>query len=362
MTSAPSTTASPAQNVSREDDITDSEPTIAASGRIEPLLRDWNDVIRKEQGRKQSYQGYDERARVHQRWHTVIVIFAAICGTAAVLATVLKLAVGKFQPIETLEILCAVAAATAVVLGLIAAFHTQWRLLRFKAEQYRFIKFQFLLDATRWLNTPPYDRQEHLGRTFARLHHQDTEVLKEWAQGISALVMHDPSPDLIPGADLTEDLVRYFRSKRIDYQRGYFERQAHARHAYETTTRLIPSACFFLSIIFTLLLFTIEILEGSLHHVWSEELGHWVILILAVVAVAAPIVGAGVRTFRGAFEFGRNAIRFEGVAILLREIDQELTRTTSPLVAFELLHRAEVALVNENRAWTRLMLEAEWFG
>jgi hypothetical protein len=69
-----------------------------------------------------------------------------------------------------------------------------------------------------------------------------------------------------------------------------------------------------------------------------------------------------IRTIRTAFEFGRNANRFEGVARILSNVDKQLGAATSPAVKLELLREAEFVLQHENRSWMRLMIEAEWFG
>ena len=69
-----------------------------------------------------------------------------------------------------------------------------------------------------------------------------------------------------------------------------------------------------------------------------------------------------VRTIRTAFEFGRNANRFAGVARILTNIEEKLAAATSPAVKLELMREAEFVLQQENRSWMRLMFEAEWFG
>ena len=405
MTTAHPTTGS-AQNPRREDDVTDSEQTIESSGRIAPLLREWNDIIREEEGRKQSYYGYDRQAQLHQLCHQAIVLTAAIAGTLAVLMAVLQLAakvLPNLKKVETFlsanEYSLAIIALIAVICGLVAAFHTHWRLFRFKAEQYRFVKYQYLLHAGHWLQQSSSDRIEHLRTTLAKLHHLGPQDYRHWALGVSSLVLHDPPPSEQPDPALMSDLVPYIRRKRIQDQYAYFKRQAHEREAFEKTTRFISPTCFFLSIFFAFCHFGLETMHGEteqgtsggekqagkntplFHKVSSDQPGakdheesatgkgveepallDRAIAISLVLSVAAPVVGAGVRTFRGAFEFGRNAIRFEGLATILHEIDAELTKTDSQLVVLELLYRAEAALVAENRAWTRLMLEAEWFG
>jgi hypothetical protein len=81
-----------------------------------------------------------------------------------------------------------------------------------------------------------------------------------------------------------------------------------------------------------------------------------------VSAVALPIVGATIRTYRTAHEFGRNANRFHAVANELRAFRAALGRADGFPEKLRVMEDVERALKNEHRAWIRLMIEAEWFG
>jgi hypothetical protein len=83
---------------------------------------------------------------------------------------------------------------------------------------------------------------------------------------------------------------------------------------------------------------------------------------LALMAAIFPIVAAGVRTWRGAFEFGRNSLRFESMAHHLEHLMSELDKAQTPEAKLAILRRGEYAMESEHRAWMRLMMEAEWFG
>jgi hypothetical protein len=356
-----------------DPEIFDDEATIEQSGRLADLLRLWNSLVRAELGTVQSFPVYDRESLNQQYWHQRLVVVAAVTGSLAVLFAILQLAadaepelLGPIAPIlERGEYLAAVLALIAVVLGLGVAFHTRWQLLRMKAEQYRFLKFQFLLHGGDWLERPEADRRERLQTLLAGIHALDKHDAHDWSQGTFSLV--DDEPALIAKADaaLTEDLVRYFREKRIGSQREYFLRQAHHRHQAERKTWIIPPTCFFLSIVCALLHFSIEIFgHSSGHHgIEAADAGSGALMIACLIGAAAfPVVGAMVRTIRTAFEFGRNANRFEGVARILAEVDRQLQAATSHQVKLELLREAEFILQHENRSWMRLMIEAEWFG
>lgn len=364
------TTAAPA---TLDPEVFDDDTTIEQSGRLADLLRLWNSLVRAELGTVQSFPVYDRESLNQQYWHQRLVGVAAVTGSLAVLFAILQLAadaeprlLGALRPIlERGEYLAAALALVAVVLGLGVAFHTRWHLLRMKAEQYRFLKFQFLLHAGDWLDRSEAERRERLQTLLAGIHALDKNDAHEWSQGVFSLV--DDEPLLIAKADaaLTEDLVRYFRDNRIGSQRAYFLRQAHHRHQTERKTWIIPPTCFFLSIVCALLHFLIEIAgHASEHHeVTPADAGSGGLLIACLIGAAAfPVVGAMVRTMRTAFEFGRNANRFEGVARILTEVDRQLQAATSHQVKLELLREAEFILQSENRSWMRLMIEAEWFG
>jgi hypothetical protein len=378
-----------------DSEVFDDPATIDQAGRLAEMLREWNELVRAEIGSVQSFPHYDEQARVQQGWHQWLVGIAAIAGSGAVLLAILQLTVyARPQLAATIldellagsEYVAAVLALVAVGLGLAVAFHTRWQLQRMKTEQYRFLKFQFLLHAGGWLEKPSHQRRDQLQTLLAGIHALDRHDAHDWAQGVFSLFDDDPAVILRADAALTDDIVRYFRAKRIGTQRDYFQSQGRLRHDSERRTWLIPPACFFLSIIFAFLHFAVEIFgHSSGPHAEphpapaaksSSDSGQVksasetppkpppgpLMLLCLLGAAAFPVIGAMVRTMRTAFEFGRNANRFEGVARTLARVDEELAAAASPAVRLELLREAEFVLQHENRSWMRLMIEAEWFG
>ncbi|HEX5104814.1 MAG TPA: hypothetical protein VFV87_13425 [Pirellulaceae bacterium] len=366
-----------------DPEVFDDEQAIGQSGRLAELLRLWNTLVRGEIGSVQSFVAYDHQAAVQQRWHQWLVGTAAVTGSAAVLLAILQLASfarpelfgSLIKFFEFGEYIAAVLALVAVVLGLVVAFHTRWQLLRMKTEQYRFVKFHYLLHAGGWVSNSEHERSEHLLTLLAGIHALDSHDAHEWSLGVFSLVDDDPAVIASADASLAEDIVRYFREKRIGSQRTYFTGQAQKRRASERKTWMIPPVCFFLSIVCALAHFSIEIFSqppdqehtdsaGSMEKQEQPQVHPPNALMLACLIGAAtfPVVGAMVRTMRTAFEFGRNANRFEGVARILASVDQQLQATTTPAVKLELLREAEFVLQHENRSWMRLMIEAEWFG
>ena len=399
------TVSQAAGQVPLDPEVFDDEQTIQQSGRLEELLRLWNRLVREELGTVQSFPAYDRQAQVQQIWHQGMVIFAAITGTAAVLLAILQMARAElfraiFAVFEYGELVAAVAALVAVAVGLSIRFHTRWQLLRMKAEQYRFVKFHMVLHALAWLARTPAKREEDLRTLLEGIHTLDKHNAHEWSLGVFSLVRDDPAVITSADGNLADDIIRYMRVRRIGWQRQYFVRQAHRRRESERKTKMIPPVCFFLSIVCALVHFGGGFVEhheekqaaGSANHQGASaapvvkaevKSPHSDTTLLARIltacmigAAAFPVFGAMIRTIRTAFEFGRNANRFEGVARILGNVEDQLGAAASaqpdtmtpaekmalPAVQLELLREAEVVLQNESRSWMRLMIEAEWFG
>jgi hypothetical protein len=109
---------------------------------------------------------------------------------------------------------------------------------------------------------------------------------------------------------------------------------------------------FYLSVAFALSHFVFDLFESL--HVWS--------LLLITLAAALPVVGAGIRTFRTAYEFARNTIRFRAKRDALTHLEEKLQKETEPEEIFRDLWRCEQVMKAEHREWLSLMIEAEWFG
>jgi hypothetical protein len=406
------TTLASGQTVPLNPEIFDDESTNQESGRLADLLRLWNELVRAELGSVQSFTFYDRQAQKQQRWHQWMVIAAAITGALAVFFAILKLAPATLlvpirPALEWGEPLFAVLAFCAVVIGVSAAFHTRWHLLRMKAEQYRFLKFHILLHAAAWLKRPEHERRDELRTLLAGIHALDKHHAHEWSQGTFSLVDDDPALVALADRPLAEDIIRYFRSRRLSGQRKYFAGQARKRRDADQKTWFIPPTCFLLSIVCALVAFGGHVAEDAIHLQQQDGSQHAkgesgstgrsaavtphdphatdkpptpferFLMTCMIGAAAFPVFGAMIRTIRTAFEFGRNANRFEGVARLLDNVEYQLKdddimspdgkrtpadQRMSPAVKLELLREAEFVLQHENRSWMRLMIEAEWFG
>ena len=192
-------------------------------------------------------------------------------------------------------------------------------------------------------------------------------------------------------------LKEYYHAKRLSWQQGYFRKESHRRHRWEQFTRHIAPLCFFLSVSAACGHFVWELSHhqanratdrpvarenDAAHPPRGPELGvveaappgpktvptrakhrpDNVSLGLLLAAACLPVFGAAWRTFRGANEFGRNTNRYIAMDAELSELGQKLEHAATPEDALECLWNIERAMDSAHRSWTRLMLEAEWFG
>ena len=97
------------------------------------------------------YQKSDTAACRHQKHHKRLTIIAAVCGTIAVLFAIVQLSGFFLFPWPMwAEVLAALIAFAAVILGLEQSRHPRWLLERHKAERCRLLKFRALIDPALW--------------------------------------------------------------------------------------------------------------------------------------------------------------------------------------------------------------------
>ncbi len=400
MTTSPASSNSPAdqqpsQPVYAESELYDSPAELAKWPELAPLLKSWHtEVWEKDHKESSGCWYYDQEAIRLQERHKVAVFVAAAAGTTAVVLAILQLPFGKVETnsLLNLEVICLIAAAITVLLGAIHSLDHRWREHRFKAEQYRKLKFRFLPDAARWLAASEEERAEHLSKYISGIHGANRDVIKEWIHWKKEILPVLETPEAKLDANLAGELVDYFRQKRLVPQRRYFHDRGHQLHRTESIVRYVGPGLFFASVICALTHAAIHIMGKSHATAVAEKTSHelgkeaakiggeissdastkakqpddkkdpdWAI-VLALGAAIIPVFAAGIRTIRGAFEFGRNSLRFESMAHHLELLLDELDKAKSPEAKLAILRRGEHAMEGEHRAWMRLMMEAEWFG
>lgn len=345
----------------RNYDMDDDAADLTRWSTLSPVLKVLQEVIYP------IYLATDAAAIRQQKRHSQLVLWAAVCGTLAVLCAIFELS--EIVPISRatlsiIELIAAIIAIVVVGLGIYSALHPDWLLQRFLAEQCRFIKFQLLLNPGAWYKSKPEEIRAQVERTAALLSEPSTHMIHEWVTWRKRIAdRFDALPADIP-ADLLRDLIDYYEVKRLRGQQQYFQKQADKRHRWEIWTRHVSPNCFYLSILCAFVHFLLEWLGSAGEH---EEGGHrtWLhffALVFVLLASVLPVLAMGVRTYRAAHEFGRNKLRFEGMSQFLSDTLRLLEKQEPPATTIPLLREAEIAMDSEHRAWLRLMIEAEWFG
>jgi hypothetical protein len=185
-----------------------------------------------------AYVRSDRLAWFFQKPHRWITGAGALTATLAVLCAILQLAFPELVErsfIRDLELLCAAGAMAFVVLASIVALKFLWMVERHRSERLRFAKFRFLIDPETWFDAASRAaramRLEDEVRQIQAVTHRE---FREWAEGaVEPVVPLPPGAHSIPPGTRTlppttpiDQLTDYYRTKRLDYQRHYFENRA----------------------------------------------------------------------------------------------------------------------------------------
>ena len=348
-------------------DMDDSDEDLRRWSNLAPVLRDCRVTVVK------AYHAADSAAMRYQRRHRRLVLVAAVCGALAVLFAIVQLYYWSLleKPLIVaivlherwvgwVEFVAAGVAVVAVGFGLWAAFSSKWLLEREKAERYRLLKFRFLIHPSRWSGAMSEKRRQQLRDEMKPVQTLDEKGLEGWARGEGEVLELDP-PEEAP-ADIDEavlsELIDYYKERRLNRQQQYCARQASKSSFWERRTRFAPHWLFFLSIMAALLHFAYDKLWRSHDNMGPDTLS----LTLILFAACFPVLGAAVRTWRAANEFGRNTLRLEATSNRLKRLASDLRKEDDPRLKLEILQVVERVLEVERREWLRLMKEAEWFG
>jgi hypothetical protein len=348
--------------------------------KLAPVLKDCEITLGK------AYCRADSNSRNYHFRHKVAGIVAAFGGMFAVLFAIAQLPrelpselrlVGRLAPgtAHAWETIAAFAAFVAVVVGLRVALSKKWLVEREKAERCRFVKFGFLISPEAW--SDPSDVRKAV-KPINDLKWQDLKRLAEGKDRAFEVTSVGPAAP-IDEATL-DQLVDYYREKRLCLQLRYFERQAKRRYLWDWLTWVVPFMFFFLSIAAAFAHFFYVLVEplldmlptltaeqtrnaiGTHHNSQDPKELDRVSRRLILAAACLPVIGAAVRILRTAHEFGRNTLRFRATSNDLKRLDRDLQKPTGSPAKLEILQNVEEVLEAERREWLRLMIEAEWFG
>jgi Flp pilus assembly protein TadB len=150
-------------------------------------------------------------------------------------------------------------------------------------------------------------------------------------------------------------LADYYVQRRLRTQQEYFTSRLRRNESGDRRTRSLPPLLFFASVAAAFAHFGYDL--------WTHHHGEpMVSILLIVLAAGLAVIGAGLRTYRGAHEFSRNSTRFRAKLVALRHVGERLEHQTEPVAIYRELWYCEQILESEHREWLRLMSDAEWFG
>jgi len=318
------------------------------------------------------YSAADQHAIRSQRRHRLITTLAAATGTVAVLFGIGELASHSLGAemrrwMVHVEALFLLACLASVVLGLTAALQTGWLDERHRAERCRSLKFRLLARPELWGG--------RLGEWRAMLR-AEVAAIAAAPSGTAKAAAHsdpelDPPPENPGGAVAPAELrvlADYYLAKRLRFQRQFYASRVARNDERDRRLRRLPPLCFFLSVAAALGNYLLGMFQsGPPHHgaelTTVETLG----LLLLVFSAAVPVVGAGIRTYRMAYEFARSASLFQAKIHALDHFEQLLQHDLAApapegATVLRRLWQCENFFEHEHHEWLRLMLEAEWFG
>ncbi len=361
------------------DDVCDTPEEMA---QWPPLVAN----LEKCEGVIKAYRKADCEAKHVQSHHQHLYRAAAVSGTFAVLFAILQLHLVIPGSVEYFprygEGITAIIALAAVLFGIFGFVQKKWLGLRHKAERFRFLKFEFLIDPGLW-GTNPKDRE----RAVTKLHnccHKIAQVnskdelrreLKKYAE--NEILPKEPTrlASSEANAYTLHSLVDYYLTKRCRSQLKYFECKSRELSRRDRYVKLLPPLLFFFSISAALAHFSLDLAQSA--EITAQTAPAFDISItLILIAASLPVIGAGVRTFRSAYEPARNRSRYCAARSALKKAEEQLAQSAKRLrgtsteghttidadEVFRDLWRCEQILEAEHREWLRLMIEAEWFG
>jgi len=368
------------------DDMHDTPEEMAQWRPLAPALQSCREIV------EPAYRAADRTAVHFQRQHQAITIAAAVFGTVAVLFAILQLPriiSGSVLSIPVAEGITAAIAFIAVFLGIFTLRQAGWMILRHKAERFKFLKFRFLIDPYLWsVDQDKRERTEQwLKYSADKIAELSNEELETWAE--HGILPEEPASLAGSQADAYTlyKLVDYYLTKRCRNQLKYFERKAQQFSSRDRYIKALPRLLFFGSIFAALLHFSLDLFEtyvlphnevGAQTAEAATQATPSINLTVALILIAAslPVIGAGVRTFRSAYQLARNTSRykaaFEAIKLPAERLEHDAERlyglyaegrtAVDAQDVFRDMWRCEQILEAEHREWLRLMMEAEWFG
>jgi hypothetical protein len=372
------------------DDLGDSDQDLLLFPSLRPAFKKQHAERLREK-----YLEADDKAWRYQKKHKSLVWLVAASGTLAVICAILQLSSANIARaglpeiesiggwIETAEFLSALLAVLGIAINWKSQLNEGWLLERHKAERFRLLKFSTLIDPAllSGLDSDIQTWKAGLRSKLKEIEELSHEGMERWAQDAYAQALRFDVIARTIDAEGLRELITYYQDKRLEKQKSYFYSQWKRGVRGDWSTKLSSLLLFFLSIGFALLHGIIGFIGKVIHsaHLVSES---YVVNIeratLALILLAAlfPVIVAGLKTLRAAFEFSRNNMRFHSMYLALSELHERLIKhkedlfhkgvKTESIIQQEVIYTdlwwCEHLLETEHREWLRLMIDAEWFG
>jgi hypothetical protein len=313
----------------------------------------------------EQYQALDRRATRDQAAHFFCATAAAAAAAVGILAALVQAGYRAIPglhiawlsfPTLLLEAAAGLGAAAAVGGGIWTAYHHEWLLNRYKAERLRYAKFHFLTSPDLWIPARAPRAIADLAETARTIRRHRIDDVKAWLKTDRA-----PRPRAIPAdADLSvsapaiRELRAYYRDTRLAAQLEYLAGKAEARSHRREIIGRTPQLLFFATAAIILVHFVLDLSLGEGAPVTA--------VVLVLVAVLLPALGAMLRTIFSAYEMGRNATRSTAKLRALDEMSAPIREDDEPRAILHNLWLCEYIIESDHREWLRLMIDAEWFG
>ena len=367
-----------APRADQTDDMHDTPEEMAQWKPLAAALQSCQDVV------EPAYRAADRPAMHFQKQRQAISISAAITGTVAVLlATFDALDFSKFiVPILYFSVAAAIA-FVAVLLSIGTFRQVKWMFLRHKAERFRFLKFRFLIDPHLWGDDATKRERTAQWLTYEtdKVTGLTNEDLKTWAE--RGILPEEPPSLAGSQADASTlySLVDYYLTKRCRNQLHYFERRARQFSSTDRYIKELPRLLFFGGVLAALGYFSLNLFDALQPHEAAAQASQTTTSVststfgIAFILLAAslPVLSAGIKTFRSAYQLARNTSRYKAAFEAIKPPAQRLERhaerlnglyaeghtTIDAYDVFRDLWRCEQILEAEHREWLRLMMEAE---
>jgi hypothetical protein len=305
------------------------------------------------------YAKFDAKAVAMHWYYKYDSVAAVVSGAASVffaIAEATKLWDGK---IDTLlgELLTVFGALFFISIGIAVGFKQKWILARTQAERLRLLKFRALTNPNLWCEGERHNKAvtelQYEVDCISTMEYPDA---KSWAkEGVHPSVVTPPCKGRCELA-MDEFLYRYI-PKRLQVQMEYLKSHWDRVEFRGIFTATLVTFLYWGSFIFVFChMLNAKFIEKRYNI--DPKYG----VILAFSALAVPIFAAGLRTYRAAHEFERNALRHKATYDSLRWLLEQFDLTDDLEKKFEIVGFTELILEADCREFIRLTSEAEWYG